>query len=251
MFVGGILPHYPQSVKGFFPIARFMGIWDVSQAMSKLTDRINELLKQRGISAAAASVQAGFSPSYIRDLNRKRGSPGVDNLEKLARVLGVSLQDLTGEGTGRLTSIRNLPVVGVVQAGNFRDISLLDGGREIDVETIPVAEDPRYPYAKQYALKVAGDSMDKLFNDGDYVTCVDWADCGLSFVPGMILHVERVIGGSLVETTVKRFARRDGRQWLDPDSHNPKHQPIEINGSEDTEIIIRGLVTGSWRTIGF
>ena len=251
MFVGGILPHYPPSVKGFFPIARIIGIWDGSRTMSKLTDRINDLLIQRGISASAASVKAGFSPSYIRDLNRKRGSPGIDNLEKLAGVLGVTLQELAGDDASPLTSIKHLPVVGVVQAGNFRDISLLDGGEAMDMETIPVAYDPRYPHAKQYALRVAGDSMDKVFNEGEYVTCVDWADCGLSFVPGMILHVERVIGGSLVETTVKRFARRDGLQWLDPDSSNPKHQPIEINGSEDTEIIIKGLVTGSWKSIGY
>jgi hypothetical protein len=50
----------------------------------------------------------------------------------------------------------------------------------------------------------------------------------------------------MIETTIKTYIERDGKRWLEPDSTNSKHLPIEINGGLDTEILIKGAVIGSY-----
>jgi phage repressor protein C with HTH and peptisase S24 domain len=127
----------------------------------------------------------------------------------------------------------------------FRDISLIEDD-EHERKTIPAPVNPKYAHVHQYALLVAGDSMNNKFQDGSYVTCAEWAGLGKELKHGMILHVERVKAGSMIETTIKKYIERDGKRWLEPDSTNSKHLPIEINGGLDTEIHIKGAVIGSY-----
>lgn len=89
--------------------------------------------------------------------------------------------------------------------------------------------------------------MNEKFPDGCYVTCVEFASSGLQLKTGMILHVERMIAGTqLVETTLKEVEFVDKRVRLVPRSSNPKHKPFFLNGGEDTEIHVRGIVIGMW-----
>ena len=152
---------------------------------------------------------------------------------------------LYGEDRITTTPVKQIRVEGVSQAGMFRDISLIEDD-EHDRKTIPAPINPKYLHAHQYALLVAGDSMNNKFQDGSYVTCAEWAGLGKELKHGMILHVERVKAGSMIETTIKTYIERDGKRWLEPDSTNSKHLPIEINGGLDTEIIIKGAVIGSY-----
>ncbi len=134
-----------------------------------------------------------------------------------------------------------------MQAGNWLEVTMLD---EFEHEHIPVARDRRFPRARQYALLVRGDSMDQHYSDGTYVTCVDFWDTGIPIRDGLHVHVERRrAGGQLVEITVKAVRTIDGVQYLAPCSSNPKWKPIPVaDGSEDdTELVIKGLVTGSWK----
>jgi phage repressor protein C with HTH and peptisase S24 domain len=59
--------------------------------MNGLTDRIQKRLAAMGKSARAASLEAGLSDAFIRNiLKGKSGSPSADNLAKLAPVLGTT-----------------------------------------------------------------------------------------------------------------------------------------------------------------
>lgn len=88
--------------------------------------------------------------------------------------------------------------------------------------------------------------MDKEYPDGTYVSCVDFYESGVPLKDGLIVHVERH-NGPLVEVTLKAVETIDGKRVLAPRSHNAKHVPIPIEGDSGTEIIIRGIVTGSYR----
>lgn len=138
-----------------------------------------------------------------------------------------------------------LPIAGSIQAGHWLETTFVETDQEPDM--LPVARDPRFPRARQYALRVVGDSMDLDYPDGSYVTCVDFAESGLAMSEGMTVHVERQrAGGQLVEITLKLIAREGGTLLLKPRSSNPLHQPITFSGKQ-TDIMIRGVVTGGWR----
>ncbi|TCL70613.1 S24 family peptidase [Rhizobium sp. BK251] len=205
----------------------------------EVAERLNALDK----SMKHASLEAGLGETWVRDALKRDKDPTHGNLTKIRKVLGLPI----GEPQ-LITDILTLRVVGRAQAGAFLDVSLSDESYEN--ETIPMARDGRYPQAQQYALLVVGDSMNKLFDDGSYVTCVNWADTGLLPRPGMVLHVERH-QGSLVEVTLKSLFMVDGEPMLVPMSTNSAHRPIRLEGNEGTEFVIKGLVTGSWKPINF
>ena len=219
---------------------------------------LQKMIVEAGTNPAALALAIGRDKDYVRDFikGRKKSLKAGDLekiVEKLAQVSNGHLPDLLGIAQSAIEAQPapsfGLRVEGVVQAGVFIDTSLIEDNPD-ERRIIPTSPDPRYPHAHQYALEVAGDSMNNFIQDGGIVTCAAWADTGLILRPRMILHVERNDGGR-VETTLKRYAERDGKRWLDPDSSNPKHCPIEINGDEATEILIKGLVIGKWEPVDF
>lgn len=222
---------------------------------SILQKNLRRLLVERDLNAYQAAKEAGLGPSFVRDILRgKTKSPSGDNLAKLAAVLKASVEDLQAGSLRRtlapedpgIVDVAGLAVVSEVSAGNWREVT--DLGEHEEKETIAAARDPRFPRAKQYALRVRGDSMDIDYPDGSYVTCVDYWDAGVTIRDGHVLHVERTkAGGQLVEITIKAVETIGGKVYLAPRSKNAKWKPFPIDGEEDTEVRIKGLVTGGWK----
>lgn len=212
-------------------------------------NRLKELREKAGLSQARLAELAGTSQPQVRRLEASQRKLTKQWADRLAPHLHVRSQDLLfADDKDTQREIVGLPVLGRSRAGDWLDISLMDDMGE--PETINVARDSRFPYAAQYALRVEGDSMDELFNDGSYVTVVNFADSGLPFRPGMVIHVEQRMGGTtLVETTIKQIS--DDRKWLLPRSTNPAHKPLPIEGNAATEIEVKGIVTGKWEPIEF
>lgn len=237
-------------VKGNFPMDVIFPEMTSSGMETSLQKRLRIRMDMLGLNAYQTAKRAGLGDSFVRDILRGRTrSPNATNLSKLAVALETTTDWFYGEGDddrplNRIQSVGGLDVVGKIQAGNWVDRSIVDdtGEREI----IPVARDPRFPHAKQYALSVTGDSMDLEFPEGTYVTCVDYFDSGLTLRDGLIVHVERH-NGALVEMTLKAVETVDGVQMLVPRSSNPRHKPIKPDGDEGTEILVKGVVTGSYR----
>lgn len=206
--------------------------------------KILELRTKLKLSQSALAELAGTSQPQIRRLENGERKLTKEWAERLAPHLHVSAQELLFSDSGdEEREVVGLAVVGTVKAGDWLDISIMDESREPEI--IHVAKDPRFPRAHQYALRVSGDSMDELFRDGCFVTVVNFADTGLSLRPGMIVHVEQHMGSTtLVETTLKEVGA-DGKTLM-PRSRNPAHKPIRLNGNDATEVVVKGIVTGSW-----
>lgn len=203
--------------------------------------QLARLIQNSDTTPAELAKAIGRGPDYVRDfLVGRKKSLKADDWAAIKNQLNIINDDISAP------TLVGLPVVGIVEAGNFRDISL-DQPDEYDYPIITVAKDQRFGSCTQYALKVSGDSMNKEFVEGSFVTCVSWGETGLDLQNGMMLHVERTKAAILTETTVKFFQEIDGKHWLIPSSINPVHKPIEISGGTDTEIVIKGLVTGSWK----
>ena len=215
---------------------------------TSLQKRLRIRLDIMEMNALQAAKKAGLGESFVRDILRgKTRSPNADNLAKLAAALDTTPDWFLGS-TDRVpakaqAAVTGLEVVGVIQAGNWLDRSILDD--DGDHEIIPVARDPRFPHARQYSLLISGDSMNERYPDGSYVTCVDYFDAGVSLKPGLILHVERH-SGPLVEITLKALEMVDGRFMLVPKSSNPRHVPLSLDGEAGSEIVLKGIVTGNY-----
>ena len=219
---------------------------------TSLQKRLKIRMDMKGLNAYQTALQAGLGGSFVRDILRgKTRSPSAENLEKLARALDTTVDWFTAElaeadstSSPSTFEIDGLLVQGSIQAGHWVDRSIVDEYDEREV--IPVARDPRFPRARQYGLQVIGDSMDIDYPDGSYVSCVDFNDSGLGIRPELVVHVERR-NGHLVEATLKVIEMIDGKLMLSPRSTNKRHVPLSLDGDAGTEIVICGIVTGSYR----
>lgn len=213
--------------------------------MPTIADRIKRSRVSTGLSQSELARRIGVKPQAIQAIE-------AGNVKKpryivnLAQALGVSAQYLENGNENGVTSFtKGMPVLGSARAGAFLDITMIDEPPD-GPPTIGVSTDLRFPYAAQYALLIDGESMNRRFINGTYVTCVSWAETGLELKPGMCLHVERYQAG-LTEITIKMYVEKDGQRLLYPDSTDSRFSPIPLEGDEGTEIIIKGLVTGSWK----
>lgn len=219
-----------------------------------ILDRINARMAELEMNPTEVSVKAGLNPGYLRDVLRKNSNPTTAKVARIAEVLGLSTAYLvTGENGTNGEQLSGMPVnmspiVGIIEAGKFRDVSIHN--QDDDFPKIPVPQNELFPNLSQYVLEVRGDSMNKVVLDGTYVVCVPFAKTRLSPRPGMIVHVERSMAdGQLVETTLKEVDEVDGQLLLRPRSTNAVHQDIKMDGDESTTIEVRGLVVSLWKPL--
>lgn len=198
-----------------------------------------EAIERAGTTPAALAIAIDRDKDYIRDflVGRKR-SLKAEDFRKIAEKLKPVTELLTVTEVGLTSDVPELRVVGTIRAGAWIESYMLENA---DQGSIPVSRDPRFPEARQYALAVLGDSMDKVAPDGSFVVCVDFADSGLSLTPGMVAHVESLEHGKS-ETTLKEIAMKNGKTLLIPRSSNPVYLPIPLKGHDGIEVYIRGVV---------
>ena len=215
-------------------------------------------MAELGLNAFQTAKKAGLGDSFVRDILRGRArSPSSENLLKLASALETDIGWLLYVDRDAVPAspkqdfvlndkINTLKVIGVIQAGNFKDITMVDN--ETISEEIQIPSDNRFSKTIQYALKIEGDSMNLKFPDGTYVAVIGLIESGIELKPGMTVHVERTMGGGqYVETTLKEIQSINGKTELIPRSTNPIHKPLVIEGGEDMEVQIKGVVIGSYR----
>ncbi len=70
-------------------------------AEQNLGDIVRRLRTARDLSVRTLAGRAGFSPSFISQVEHNQASPSIGSLERLAGALGVSLGDFFGDPGGR------------------------------------------------------------------------------------------------------------------------------------------------------
>lgn len=66
----------------------------MADLVTKLGNRIRQIRKDHGLSLEQLGELAGLHPNYIGQVERGEKNVTVESLEKIARGLGVSLQEL-------------------------------------------------------------------------------------------------------------------------------------------------------------
>jgi len=190
-------------------------------------------MRQQGIQ----SIEEGKSqrPRKLREL-----AAALDTTEEW--LLGEPPRDIPAE----LFQVGEIPVIGEVAAGLWMEV----GDRpEEPLEMLPFV--PVMSPKSTYALRVRGDSVDKIAPDGSYVICADIGITGAGIENDDLVIVERLQAqGSMREVTVKRVRlKKDGLVLL-PESTNPRWKPVEINSHNTSpdDVDVRVIAHVVWIT---
>jgi phage repressor protein C with HTH and peptisase S24 domain len=215
-----------------------------AETLSAPRARLLELSQARGVSLAALSELLGRNPSYLQQFIRKGSPRKLEELDRatLARFFGVEEEELRGpQENSYVRPLRQR------DSGEWVEVPRLDLGASAGPGRVPGGEaafdtfrfsrrwleEQGLARAQLSAIRVEGDSMEPLLNDGDEIL-VDRSP--RAFRDG--IHVVR-LGDTLM---VKRVASAGpGRVALL--SQNLAYPPVEV-AAEEVEIIGRVVWKG-------
>ena len=188
------------------------------------TERMARAMFVKGIRQAELVDKTGIDKGSMSSYVNGRYMPNAENVAKIAKALGVSVEYLLGkEDLPRMSlpSMHEVPVIGKVAAG------VPISAQEDIVGT--VATDKNV-----FALRVKGDSMSPRIMDGDVVLVrqQDYAEDG-----------DVVIALIEGEATCKVLKRSHGAVSLVP--FNAAFLPLVYTGSDAEEVRILGKVVES------
>ncbi len=197
--------------------------------------RLAQAREDRGISQSGLARALGVSRGAVGQWETGQTSPATENLSQAAIELTVAFDWLaTGRGTKAPPDpyqppagprrLQQVPVLSWVSAGK-----LADAGSQIPVEDVPLLAFADLGRGDFFALKVRGDSMDRLSPEGSVIV-VNRADRALVTGKAYVFCVRG-------ETTFKLW--HADPPYLAPYSTNPANQPIFIKRKSDFDVIGR------------
>lgn len=203
--------------------------------MTKEKD-LKRLMEIKSGSVKAFSEEVGLAYTTVRSiLERGVFNAKVENVIKICKGLDIKPEDLMGIEKPKVESpidtlpVKKIPVVSQISAG------LPIYSEENLIEYIYFATDKIASDKEEFALRVSGDSMDKIFQEGDVVviekdSTVENGQLGVVMINGY-------------NATVKRIRYNNDQIILIPESNNPNHYP-QVYGVND-EVKIVGRVVAS------
>lgn len=207
------------------------------------------------MSRAELARKADVSYDVLNKIERGLvDQPRGDTLQKIATALGTNelalkygqkLQEAAAsensnhwafEDTDPKTNKKPanaLPILGDVAAGLWLESSLFENDEPPKSNFLPILQ---YPASAQYLLKVNGESLNRIAQDGDFILCLDYATVGTEIKSGDLAIVERSRdGGHTIERTAKRVVKHNGEIELRPESDDPRFQEPVIYNEHDEE----------------
>lgn len=206
-------------------------------------ENLNFLCKQKGTSPTALVKELGLSTSKVTAW--KNGSvPKSNVMNLLADKLGVSvdrffvtLEDLEDAGKLDFTppniteDYTTFPVIGEVAAG-YNSIAMEDWcGDTVD---IPDSYLRGHSVSDFFVLKVRGDSMYPIYQDGDKVLILKQSTLNASGDIGVILYDDEL-------ATLKKVEYVQGEDWLRLIPLNPTYKPELIEGERVAHCRVIGI----------
>lgn len=198
---------------------------------------LKKLRKDRKLSQTQLAMMLGVTQAAVSSWEANGVPPGVENAKKIARIFDVSVDELLkGE---KITPVREIeyvpsdrskkfirvPVVGRIPAGiPIEAIENIE-----DWEDFPISD--TIPGRQYFGLKVAGDSMEPEYRDGDTIiiqqqdTCSSGDDCAV------------MVNGD--DATFKRVRLHENGLTLQP--LNSKYDPRFFTAQEVQSLPVRIL----------
>lgn len=197
------------------------------EIQSILINNLNALMRKEGVSQSEIARRASIEKQTVSSWMRGVSFPSAKNIQSIVDAFGITTDDLLSFESGLSAKEHSLhsckaikpsysyhvvPIVGDVAAGDpCEAIELID-----DVLTVPEAFRETHPDAR--ALRIHGESMNKLFPEGTYVVYdpeleIRDGDVAVVYVNGDDATVKRVYfaGDTVVlhpESTMDEFLDR-------------------------------------------
>lgn len=177
------------------------------------------------------------------DPNKETRLIKADELVRMGQFFGARPPGLEAGGAGEVAAsnrpMRDVPVIGKVEAGTFREV---DDIEQEEVATLSMPADDRFPDARLLAFDVSGNSMNALkprpILPGDRVIGVSYEDISdrAPIRDGMVVVVQRTRdGGHTREWSVKQIELYQDRIEFHPRSTNPTHKAIVVPRDVDAD----------------
>lgn len=175
--------------------------------------------------------------SVVNKIVKRKREVSAKELFDISQITGYPLPDKQGVvlPSGSLEPIKKqidmIQVRGKVAANTWMDVEAMDFTYE-DIEEVPSLSG--YPPAWQFGLKVDGNCLNKVANNGDILVCLDTIASGEDIKENDLVIVERrKYDGQMVQRTAKRVRRTAKGFELWPESTDPSHQdPILLYDME-------------------
>ena len=199
------------------------------QVMAK---NISRLMKENNIDRKKLSNDLKVKYTTLSDWINAKTYPRIDKIELLADYFNVTKADLVEDKEKQVIEtlpVKKIPVVSKISAG------LPIYSEENLIDYIYFATNKLNSDKEEFGLKVSGDSMDKIFQDGDIVvvekdSIVENGQLGVVMINGY-------------NATVKRIRYNGDQIILIPESNNSNHYP-QVYGKDD-EVKVIGRVVAS------
>lgn len=198
--------------------------------------RIAELRKERGLTQQAVADRLDLHLTNYNKMEKHGNGLTVERLYEIADIFECRPAELIERLPERAVRVR-----GHVQAGAWSESPEWPEAEQFDIALAADDAHQRFPF---FAVMVRGNSMDRVYREGDILIVSDFQKRPEDLVAGRRYVVERINPDGLYETTVKTLAKdSDGKLWLIPESKDPRFiDAIAIEAMEGAEIRVVGRV---------
>lgn len=203
-----------------------------------LKDKIKEYRSYNGWTQAELAKKINVSQQTIGSWEVGRAEPNSEALKTLSTLFGISVDQLLGqkdfsnevEISGAIPEEYTIPILGRIAASAPAGL-VSDYEGEISIQPSSIK---RYGRKDIFALRVLGDSMNRIIPEGAiaiiHKTC-DWEDGDICAV---------TINGD--DATLKQVHKTERGIKFSPLSYSKFHTPWEyIKDEDDVDVIIHGI----------
>ncbi|MDT2555668.1 LexA family transcriptional regulator [Enterococcus raffinosus] len=203
-----------------------------------LKDKIKEYRSYNGWTQAELAKKINVSQQTIGSWEVGRAEPNSEALKTLSTLFGISVDQLLGqkdfsnevEISGAIPEEYTIPILGRIAASSPAGL-VSDYEGEISIQPSSIK---RYGRKDIFALRVLGDSMNRIIPEGAiaiiHKTC-DWEDGDICAV---------TINGD--DATLKQVTKTDRGIKFTPLSYSKFHAPWEyIKDEDEVDVIIHGV----------
>lgn len=181
-----------------------------------LAERLDGLMRERGLNTEALANQSGVSKSALQELLGARRQVGLTLIARIASALDLPLAALFGAMTyphPRQATTKTIPIRGGARLGAWRSMALRDEARGEATDTPPA--DERYRDLPRYGVEVEDDHLAGLgVPRGAVAIVADVSQVDIAIESGRTYLVHRVNEVGLVESSFRRAtASRDGSRY--------------------------------------